>query len=443
MNQKTLTPLLLCGLAAALLLAPLSARAATFTDDFSADHDYQLGDTTGTIWNGMHNIPLIAGTGQFQALGGTLKVDTNGVNTGWEGGRSTAPLLFHTVPAGQDFTATVKISSQTTGQWSSAGIIARAQNATPPGLPPDNDVQNYAAMYSFRTNAASATEGVTLMKRIELGAQIQDVSIGINSTTPPNQAALPLLVRMERINGGTTYRGYVSTDNGATWQFQSRLRPNAGNALRDATVPMEVGLSFMNFSTLVGTAELDDFVLDTHDPLPAPGAASITPAINLTAHPGDILMFNITDLSGHNNQPMGWNFIADAANPAAPPTATTIRSTPGLLTPGSGGAAGITQGGKPALADALGVALPTSLPQDGSTIFRWNTNVMQAPAPNVLPAQSWTPGTYKWTIRATNDWLQVSNDMTLTVRLIPEPSTFALGGTAMACLVASIRRRRR
>src|SRR5262249_29113600 len=112
--------------------------------------------------------------------------------------------------------------------------------------------------------------------------------------------------------------------------------------------------------------------------------------------------------------------MAVARTPPTPPNMTTTRVSPALI-PGA-------NGGETAVADALGAPLPVDLAQDGSTLFRWNTNVAQAPNPpntGMLPAQPWALGTYKWTIRATNDWLQVSNDLTLTITLLEAASGLA------------------
>jgi hypothetical protein len=142
-------------------------------------------------------------------------------------------------------------------------------------------------------------------------------------------------------------------------------------------------------------------------------------SLNLTVNRGDVLVSLISN-STPNQGPMQWTLTADTANPATPPVSTTNRVLPALL-PGG-------QGGQPAAADFLGAPLP-SFPPFGSTNFRWNTNIAQntntTQNPMMLPAQPWTPGTYKWTVRATNDWGQVSNDMLLTVNLLlPQPDDF-------------------
>ena len=110
-------------------VAPVGA--VVVTDNFNANANYALGAVSG-IWDGSHNMPNLSG-GLFNANisnAGVLTVDDNGTfsatGVGWEGSRSTAPFLFRNVPAGQDFTATVKVQPQTSGQWSAAGLIARA-----------------------------------------------------------------------------------------------------------------------------------------------------------------------------------------------------------------------------------------------------------------------------------------------------------------------------
>jgi hypothetical protein len=459
------------------------ASAVTLTDNFDDVQDYTVGPGgagPNEPWTGMWNLPLVNGSGVFDSSTsnpGTLTVEDNGTvefdedpgagtgpgGQGWEGGRSTSPMLYTDVPAGQDFTATVKISSQTSGFWSTAGIIARAANSpTDPGVQADNADENFTTAYSFRTDAANNAEGNTLQKRIENGAQLNDNNFVINAAgTEP----FPILVRMERVGGGFTYREWVSTDNGATWQFQSRVRPTAGNPLRDPAVGMQVGLSHMMFGGTFnhdndpmtpeiprpGTAQFDDFVLDYYDPLPAPGAPVIPSSFSITVPRNhDIIIQQLISDSSGQGGPLQWTIVNDPANPAAPApppaTITTIRQArqllPGATTPG------ISQGGQPAVLDAVGDPNP-SFPGLDSTIFRWNTQVNQnmntaaGQNPLLLPEQPWNPGVYKWTVRATNDWGQVSNDMLITVRLlIPEPSTIALGSVVCLAMIGWMRRRR-
>jgi hypothetical protein len=177
-------------------------------------------------------------------------------NLGWEGGRSNAPFVFKDVSGSEDFTAEVTIGAQTSGQWSDAGIIVRAKQGTPPGIDANNADENFTFFGSFRTTAADPTVGTTLHKRIEAGAQVQDSNIVINA------AAEPLPIRLRLVKTGADYAGWVSPDNGTTWQLQSTATATDGTGLADSSVDKEVGLSFSNFSgTLLGAARFDNFSL--------------------------------------------------------------------------------------------------------------------------------------------------------------------------------------
>jgi hypothetical protein len=387
------------------------------TDDFSTFFDYS-GGAVGGIWDGSFNMSNLAGGSFFSNMtfvDNTLTVQDNGAtNMGWEGNRSSAPFLFSNVPAGQDFTATVKISAQTSGQWSSAGLLARAGNSpTPPGTGANNADENFVSMSSFRTDAANPNSGNTLMKRIQAGAQINDINLDINAGTIPNPTPppdtlpnpepLPIWLRLERV-GGVGYRGSVSTD-GVNFKLQSHTIPAAGNALRDPAVGMQVGLHYQNFGTLSGTSQFDDFVLDTHAPLAAPGAPVIAAAQTAFVVPaGTVIQLPITNST--NQSILEWV------------RSVNLPGTDGLFPTGLGPA-------PPVLTPPV-IAAPTN-----GSVFYWNTtgrpfNEMQT-----------------INITATNDWGQVSNQLTITVRIIPEPTTAALVGLTMACFVGWTRRRRR
>jgi hypothetical protein len=344
---------------------------------------------------------------------GALHIDDNNVtNVGWEGGRSTAPFLWTTVPGNQDFTATIKITAQTSGFWSAAGLIARAANSpTPPGpsggSPDLNADENFVTATTFRTDAANPTEGNTLNKRIENGSQLNDNNFVIGPAA--NDEPLPNWVRLEKI--GTGYRTWASTD-GVNYQFQSRVTPTAGNPLVDTSVAKQVGPSFMMFGGGAGSATLDDFVLDIHDPIASPGVPNIsTSPLTLTVPAGTVVQQLVTDSTG-NEGPMSWARVADPGNPARPAANPPLSA----MLPG-------TNGG------ATAPPLP-AFPPFGNSYFRWDTT-------------GWHTGTYKYTITATNDWGQASNGVLVTVNVIPEPTTISLATLqVIGAYVLFFRRRR-
>ncbi len=421
----------------AFLAMAAPAGAVVISDNFNANHDYTAGDTTGTIWTGMENIPLLVNQTVHDANttnAGTLTVGDNGTyvspgspplppGMGWEGNRSTAPFLNLEVPAGKDFTATVKIVAQTAGNWSAAGLLARAPSATPPGVAADHADENFVTMAVFRTDAANVNEANTLMKRVLVGAQ-QEQNFPINPTggATGNNEPNPLVVKLEKVGGGQTYRGWVSQDGGATYQFQSRVAIAAGNPLRDPLLVQQVGLHFQMYGGSYdhdmdpmtpniprpGEAQFDDFTIDTYDPLPAPGVPIIgSSQTSFTVPRGTVIAQLISDSSGQSG-PHAW-----------------------VRTPNLPGADAMIQG-----AQGGGSALLT-LPATNQSYFRWDTL-----APN---------GTYTVDITATNDWGQVSDQdpnttgnqgLRLTITIIPEPATLTLAGLVMIGLVGWIRRRR-
>jgi hypothetical protein len=134
------------------VLEPLPA----LRDDFNANFNYQLGNVSaGGIWTAIHNANFGDTINANSANAGQLTIGMEPV--GWQGnGEDTAPFLYREVPAENLAEVRVRISSQTRGNWSSAGILVRAAG------PLDNDAanDNFLSAHSFQGNDSLQTANV-------------------------------------------------------------------------------------------------------------------------------------------------------------------------------------------------------------------------------------------------------------------------------------------
>ncbi|MCA9259770.1 MAG: hypothetical protein KDA61_11245, partial [Planctomycetales bacterium] len=268
-RRLSLLAMATCGLAA--LAGP--AVAQQFVDEFDVFHDYTGGTVpSGGIWSGIHNPTNGSGVGGnpagfFVANGqdafgapknGLLFIEdlnggSSGVGIGWEGGRTSSPFLFRDVPASEDFDAKIKIDAQTAGNWSSAGLLARAKGpATGDTIDPS---ENFISGTAFRVDDANPGNASVLTKHILNGAQVVDASTnfaGGTSSDPTASAPLPTYLRMTKT--GSTFTTQSSLD-GTQWFINSVVEAPAISA----GSTMEVGLHFQMFGAGQGEVDVDWF----------------------------------------------------------------------------------------------------------------------------------------------------------------------------------------
>jgi hypothetical protein len=139
--------------------APKPAREPTLTliDEFTTSHNYQGGTVpNGGIWTGVHNPGFGDTFNANTSNAGNLTIGMEPV--GWQGGgEDNAPFLHREVNADNLMEVRVRIQSQVAGNWSSAGILVRADG------PLDNNAENdnFLSAHAFRANNNVQVSNVT------------------------------------------------------------------------------------------------------------------------------------------------------------------------------------------------------------------------------------------------------------------------------------------
>ena len=190
---------------------------------------------------------LAAVAGGQCCFGQQLQMGMDGV--AWENNNSQGPLLYRTVDASQLMSVRAKISAQTTGNWSLAGVIVRVPNPIPsPGI------ENWQAAWSFR---GTVNPPFTF--------QSNDVTNGVEAeVNNGNLTAADLTyVRLDNMGAGVfqAYRGSGPDDAHITWTPAQDAMANPATQTNAslASGPLQVGLAGGAIGALPGASVLFDW----------------------------------------------------------------------------------------------------------------------------------------------------------------------------------------
>jgi hypothetical protein len=253
-----------------------ASACAQFSDEFGDDanpHAAQWDYTTGTVpsgnfWTGIHNpttggnatMPPVFIADGVDALGndkaGKLVIqdlnkhpNTNGsLGVGWEATRNNAPFLYREMRSTDNWTATMKIDAQSTGQWSYAPIIARLK-----GTPPNPVGLGLGDMLHPNESfvAAGRLYGNTFQIRNIINGS------GGSGMTRPLPSGTPLWVSLTKIFGDFT-AGY--SFDGINYEFASKV---TNNMLHQYGEMLQIGPAFMMMGGGEGQVEIDSFSINT------------------------------------------------------------------------------------------------------------------------------------------------------------------------------------
>jgi hypothetical protein len=131
-------------------------------------------------------------------------------NVGWEANNATGPILYREVPEAQLVSVRAKISAQTQGNWSQAGVMARIPNA--------GAGENWMASWSFRP--AGAFQHQSNLSNNGAETELNDAGL---------TAADLMYIRLDNMGAGVfqAYRGSGPSDSNITWtpQMDAAMMP--------------------------------------------------------------------------------------------------------------------------------------------------------------------------------------------------------------------------
>jgi hypothetical protein len=212
-------------------------------EDFDVDHNYQTGTVpAGGFWTAVRNEDNsgddfdanITNAGQL-----TVGIEPGG----WQDdGDTGGPMLYREVEAGSLLEVRVKISEQTAGNWSSAGIIVRVPGEL-------GDDENFISAHSARPDGAPRA---TMSNVINGGeAESEEIVDSIDD-----------LMFLRLVNNGEGEFEMFTSDTGEDDDWVSRLTAtnSALTAAQEANSLVEVGLWAGSFGNDInGVAAFDWF----------------------------------------------------------------------------------------------------------------------------------------------------------------------------------------
>jgi hypothetical protein len=212
-------------------------------DDFNASHNYRLGGVPAAgIWTDAHN-ELYDANSPFDSFDANI---TNAGNltiglepVGWQGnGADNGPFLHREVDAEALLEVRVRIQSQSTGNWSSAGILVRADGP----LDDDDTNDDYLSAHAFRPSASNNN------------VQISNVSAGDEAENTIPVSAASELTHLRLLNRGDGMFEVFSSANGIDWTSRQTV---TNEALASGLLEVGVWAGTYSGGTANGTARFD------------------------------------------------------------------------------------------------------------------------------------------------------------------------------------------